>query len=59
MQKTIWTIHYDGAWYHVGVGAATIITSLIGLKYRYAASLHFALESDKCTNNIAEYEAVI
>jgi ribonuclease HI len=31
----------------------------IGVKYRYVARLSFALESDRCTNNIAEYEAVI
>jgi ribonuclease HI len=30
-----------------------------GVKYRYAARLSFALESDRCTNNISEYEAVI
>jgi ribonuclease HI len=36
-----------------------IITSPTGVKYRYAACLNFALESDRCTNNIAEYEAVI
>jgi ribonuclease HI len=30
-----------------------------GIKHRYAARLSFALESDRCTNNIAEYEAVI
>jgi ribonuclease HI len=40
-------------------GAAAIITSPTGIKYRYAARLSFALESDRCTNNIAEYEAVI
>jgi ribonuclease HI len=28
-------------------------------KYRYAARLSFALETDKCTNNIVEYEVVI
>jgi ribonuclease HI len=42
-----------------GAGAASIITSPAGVKYRYAARLSFALESDRCTNNIAEYEAVI
>jgi ribonuclease HI len=57
--EKVWTIHYDGAWCHAGVGAATIITSPTGVKYRYAARLSFALESDRCTNNIAEYEAVI
>jgi ribonuclease HI len=36
-----------------------IITSPVGVKHRYAACLNFALESDRCTNNIAEYEAVI
>jgi ribonuclease HI len=30
-----------------------------GVKYRYAVRLSFALESDRCTNNIAEYEVVI
>jgi ribonuclease HI len=29
------------------------------VKHRYAARLSFALESDRCTNNIAEYEVVI
>jgi hypothetical protein len=57
--ETVWTIHCDGAWCHAGAGAAAIITSPAGVKYRYAARLSFALESDRCTNNIAEYEAVI
>jgi ribonuclease HI len=55
----VWTIHFDGAWCHAGAGTAAIITSPIGVKHRYAARLSFALESDRCTNNIAEYEAVI
>jgi hypothetical protein len=57
--ETVWTIHCDGARCHTGAGAATIITSPVGLKYRYVVRLRFALELDKCTNNIAEYEAVI
>jgi hypothetical protein len=57
--KTVWTIHCDEAWCHAGAGAATIITSPAGLKYRYVARLSFALELDKCTNNIPEYKAVI
>jgi ribonuclease HI len=36
-----------------------IITSPKGIKYRYTTCLSFALGSDRCTNNIAEYEAVI
>jgi ribonuclease HI len=57
--ETIWTIHYDSVGCHAGTGAAAIITSPTGLKYRYATRLRLALESEKCTNNIAEYEAVI
>jgi hypothetical protein len=57
--KTIWTIHCDGAWCHAGAGAMAIITSPTRIKYRYVVPLSFALESDRCTNNIAEYEAVI
>jgi ribonuclease HI len=57
--KKVWTIHCDGVWCHAGADAAAIITSPTGVKYRYAARLSFALESDRCTNNIVEYEAVI
>jgi hypothetical protein len=32
--ETVWTIHYDGAWCHAGVGGVAIITSPAGLKYR-------------------------
>jgi ribonuclease HI len=57
--KKVGTIHCDGAWCHAGAGAAAIITSLTSVKYKYAMRLSFALEFDRCTNNIAEYEAVI
>jgi ribonuclease HI len=57
--EKVWPIHYDGAWCHAGAGAAAVITSPTGVKHRYAACLSFALESDRCTNNVAEYEAVI
>jgi ribonuclease HI len=57
--EKVWTIHYDGAWCHAGTGVAAIITSPTGVKHRYTTCLSFALESDRCTNNIAEYEAVI
>jgi ribonuclease HI len=42
-----------------GAGAATVITSPTRVKHRYVVRLSFALESDRCTNNVAEYEAVI
>lgn len=47
------------AWCHAGVDATAIITAPSGAKYKYAAHLSFALEIDKCTNNIAEYKAII
>jgi ribonuclease HI len=57
--EKVLTIHCDGAWCHAGAGAAVVITSPIGVKHRYVARLSVALESDRCTNNVAEYEAVI
>jgi ribonuclease HI len=57
--EKVWIIHCDVAWCHAGAGAAAVITSPTGVKHRYVARLSFALESDRCTNNIAEYEAVI
>jgi hypothetical protein len=57
--EKVWTIHCNGAWCHAGAGAAAVITSPTGVKHRYAARLSFALESDRCTNNVAECEAVI
>jgi ribonuclease HI len=57
--EKVWTIHCDGAWCHAGAGVVAIITSPTGVKHRYAARLSFALESNRCTNNIAEYEVVI
>jgi ribonuclease HI len=57
--EKVWIIHCDDAWCHAGAGAAAIITSPTGVKHRYVARLSFALESNRCTNNVAEYEAVI
>jgi hypothetical protein len=57
--ENVWTIHCDDARCHAGAGATAIITSPTCIKHRYAARLSFALESDRCTNNIAENEAVI
>jgi ribonuclease HI len=35
------------------------LTSPSGIKLCYAARLQFAGETDKCTNKIAEYEAIL
>jgi ribonuclease HI len=44
----------DGSWGTFGAGAAAILISPSKIKTCYAARLEF-----KCTNNIAEYEAVL
>lgn len=54
MAEPIWTVHTDRAWGATGAGIATVLTLPSGIKLRYAARLEF-----KCTNNIAEYEAII
>jgi ribonuclease HI len=53
-KQSEWTIYCDGAWGFAGAGAAAIITSPSGIKMKYVARLEF-----QCTNNIAEYEAVL
>jgi ribonuclease HI len=42
-----------------GAGATTILTSPSGIKLCYVARLQFNSKVDKCTNNIAEYEAIL
>jgi ribonuclease HI len=49
-----WTIFYDGSWGTFGAGAAAVLISPSKLKTCYAARLDF-----NCTNNIAEYEALL
>jgi ribonuclease HI len=57
--KASWFVYYDGGWGVAGVGAATILVSPSGIKLCYAARLQFHSETDKCTNNIVEYEAIL
>jgi ribonuclease HI len=54
-----WLICCDGAWGVAGARAAAILTSPSGFKLCYVARLQFNNEADKCTNNIAEYEAIL
>jgi ribonuclease HI len=49
----------DRAWGITGAGAATILTSPSGIKLRYVAWMQFNNKADRCTNNIAEYEAIL
>jgi hypothetical protein len=54
-----WKVNCDGAWGAVRAGLTTILTSPPGIKLYYAARLQFSKETDRCTNNIAEYEAIL
>jgi hypothetical protein len=49
-----WTMFCDGLWGTFGAGAAAILISPSKIKTCYAARLEF-----NCTNNIAEYEALL
>jgi ribonuclease HI len=49
-----WTVFCDGSWGTFGAGAAAALISPSKIKTCYAARLDFS-----CTNNIAEYEALL
>jgi ribonuclease HI len=49
-----WTVFYDGSWGTFGAGAAAVLVAPSKVKTCYAARLDFS-----CTNNIAEYEALL
>jgi ribonuclease HI len=49
-----WTIFCDGSWGTFGAGAAVVLISPSKIKICHAARLDF-----NCTNNIAEYEALL
>jgi ribonuclease HI len=49
-----WTVFCDGSWGTFGAGAAAVLISPSKIETCYAARLDFS-----CTNNIAEYEALL
>jgi ribonuclease HI len=59
VHESPWLVYYDGTWVAVGAEASAILISPSGIKLRYAARLYFYSEAYKCTNNIAEYEAIL
>jgi ribonuclease HI len=59
MQEPPWLVYCDGAWGNIGAGAVAILTSPSEIKLYYATRLQFAGDTDKCTNNIAEYEIIL
>jgi hypothetical protein len=56
---TPWKVYCDRVWGVSGAGATAILNSPSGIKLKYAARLQFKVEADKCSNSIAEYEAVL
>jgi ribonuclease HI len=57
--ESTWIIYCDGAWGNAEAGTTVVLISPTRIKLRYAARLHFTNEADKCTSNIAEYEAIL
>ena len=49
-----WAMFYDGSWGTFGIGVTAILISPSKIKTCYAARLEF-----NCTNNIADYEAIL
>jgi ribonuclease HI len=49
-----WTVFCDGSWGTFGAGAAAVLIAPSKVRTCYAAKLDFS-----CTNNIAEYEALL
>jgi ribonuclease HI len=49
-----WTVFCDGSWGTFGAGAASVLIAPSKVRTCYAARLDFS-----CTNNIAEYEALL
>jgi hypothetical protein len=57
--KSPWFVYCDRAWGAVGARVAAILISPSRIKLRYTPRLQFNNKADKCTNNIAEYEAIL
>jgi ribonuclease HI len=56
---TPWQVYCDGTWGVLGTGAAAILKPPSGIKLKYVARLQFKTETNKCSKNIAESEAVL
>jgi ribonuclease HI len=52
-------VYCNVVWGNVWAGAATILISPSGIKLCYASRLQFSNRANKCTNKIAEYEAML
>lgn len=50
----LWTMFFDGAYCKEGSGVGILLISPAGITYKFSFTLSFP-----CTNNIAEYEALL
>jgi ribonuclease HI len=53
-----WTMYFDGSFGYHGAGAGVVIVSPTGEQLKYAVHLDFD-DEEKCSNNVAEYEALL
>ena len=54
LNNGLWSLYFDGSKSKEGAGAGCLLIDLLGKRYFVACRLEF-----ECTNNIAEYEALI
>jgi ribonuclease HI len=59
VHESPWLVYCDGVWGSAGVGAVAVLISPSRIKLYYTTRLQFTNEADKCTNNIAECEAIL
>jgi hypothetical protein len=55
----LWQVYCDKVRGSTGAGAVAVLISPSGIKLRYVAHQQFTRETEKCTNNIAEYDVVL
>jgi ribonuclease HI len=58
VHESPWLVYCDRAWGGARAGAIAVLISPSRIKLYYTR-LQFTNEADKCTNNIAEYEAIL
>jgi ribonuclease HI len=59
VQESPLLVSCDRAWGSTGARAMGILTSQSRIKLHYTIRLQFPSKTDKCTNNIAEYKAIM
>jgi ribonuclease HI len=58
-QEPPWLVYCDRAWGNTGARATTVLTLPSGIKLHYTTRFQFTSNTNKCTKNITEYEAIL